>query len=142
MSLYNMIHGVNKLAGLVMIVLGKKATDFGRFRDAGFDNGRMFVRTRCGGGNREGYQHVFDAISLHPLYLADEDDDFDSTFATFYFKIPARSEYVIEGMEAEGIPPESKSAVWELLDLMRDSPPAPTLYEMTMGAIEKLRVAK
>ena len=57
------------------------------------------VHTRNGGGNRECYcgrdRHdddclapVIDALQSHPLHLHDEDDDFDPTYADFWFRIP------------------------------------------------------
>lgn len=55
------------------------------------------VHTRQGGGNRECYCDDYeshedyclsennDGMTKHPNYLSDADDDYDSTYATFYF---------------------------------------------------------
>lgn len=55
------------------------------------------VSTRQGGGNRECWCDDYDnheeyclsknndELTSHPNYLSDEDDDFDSTYATFYY---------------------------------------------------------
>ncbi|HXU26266.1 MAG TPA: hypothetical protein VN698_03475, partial [Bacteroidia bacterium] len=51
-------------------------------------NGYLQVYTRCGGGNRESCQHVFDEIAKHPLYSHNADDDYDTTYCTFFFNIP------------------------------------------------------
>ena len=92
--------------------MGLKEGDFYRFRDCYLDeSGRIAVYTRGGGGNREcfcedyepekmtdeslGEKHNPGCVSVmqsknrkHPDYLTDDDDDFDCTYATFYFKVP------------------------------------------------------
>jgi hypothetical protein len=84
--------------------------DVARFRDAWVEKGEtgpvIAIYTRQGGGNRECYcrdipeefaeQHFpsrcsaacNEALAAHPLYLRDADDEFDSTYATFYFRAP------------------------------------------------------
>jgi hypothetical protein len=77
----------------------------GRYRDAWVeaqgDVPTIRVHTRNGGGNRECWNdacddmadvHVEDclcwaiaSLQAHPWYVRDEDDDFDSTYADFYF---------------------------------------------------------
>jgi hypothetical protein len=88
MSLYNMMFGINKAAPMVLAVLGLKPDDFPRFRDAMFMEESIVVRTRAGGGNREEYQGDLDGLSQHPLWLKDEDDDFDSTYCDIHFSYP------------------------------------------------------
>lgn len=56
-------------------------------------DGHIHVYTRTGGGNREYYENCTDGPSNNDLravggYVADEDDDFDCTFATFRFAAP------------------------------------------------------
>jgi len=48
----------------------------------------IVIHTRNGGGNREDYQWVFDEMSTHPWYSHNTDEDYDSTYANIYFKIP------------------------------------------------------
>lgn len=78
----------------------------GRFRDCWLEkHGDLTVialYTRNGGGNREHYSDDTEAgpgcdctgctatygLPSHPLYLGDEDMEFDSTYATFYFRLP------------------------------------------------------
>lgn len=102
MSLYNMLFGNNPLAGTVLSALNLSPNDIPRFRDAYYDadEDQLVVYTRTGGGNREyygepggydneGYEGPFNSdLEAHPEYIRDEDDDFDSTYAYFYFKIP------------------------------------------------------
>jgi hypothetical protein len=88
MSMYNMMFGQNPASSAILATLGLTQGDVGRFRDCFIANGEIAVYTRNGGGNREDYQEVFDTLSKHPCYLRDEDDDYDSTYATIYFKFP------------------------------------------------------
>ena len=88
MSLYNLMFGKNKAGGAILATLGLTENDTGRFRDCFVANGEIAVYTRNGGGNREAYQDVFDALSNHPCYIRDEDDTFDNTYATIFFKFP------------------------------------------------------
>lgn len=89
MSMYNMVFGVSGAAPLLLGALGLTEEQCGRFRDCYLtEAGEIAVYTRNGGGNREAYQDVIDALARHPCYLRDEDDDFDSTYATIYFRVP------------------------------------------------------
>lgn len=88
MSLYNMVFGQNSASSAILATLGLTPGECGRFRDCFVSNGEIAIYTRNGGGNREDYQPVFDALSGHPCYLRDEDDGFDCTYATIYFKFP------------------------------------------------------
>lgn len=101
-GLYNSIFGVDQRAGLMLHVLGLTKKDFGRFRDAYPDAKHIVVYTRCGGGNRRDYQEVFDKMREHPLYCYEQDDDFDCTYCSFYFKHPKGAEDILKFM-AEGI---------------------------------------
>lgn len=103
MSLYNMIGGVSPLASAVLHLLDLDQDDFGRFRDAWFEGDHMIVRTRTGGGNRDDYEATIEELSEHPLFVSEEDDDFDSTYMTFTFDFP---EGVLEKLKAE-LPPEA-----------------------------------
>ena len=92
MSLYNMLFGQNPASGFLLASLNKTSDEFGRFRDAYYektdDGGKIIVYTRCGGGNREYYQEVFDEMETHPLFIKEYDDDFDCTYAYFEFNAP------------------------------------------------------
>lgn len=88
MSLYNLLHGVNPDTETLLNVLGYTTGDFGRFRNVYVQDGFIIVHTRCGGGNREDYSEVFSMAEDHPWYSHDQDDDFDSTYADIFFKLP------------------------------------------------------
>lgn len=99
MGLYNMIFGHNDSAGEILPALGLTPSDIGRYRDCWVTpEGEIAVYTRMGGGNRECwckdgqehecYQPQIQALQSHPLYLRDEDDGYDRTYATFYFRAP------------------------------------------------------
>lgn len=88
MSLYNLVFGQNANAGNLLEILGKDSQDFGRFRDVFVENGYIVVYTRCGGGNREYNEEVFEEMANHPWYSHDEDDDYDCTYCSFYFTVP------------------------------------------------------
>ena len=90
MSFYNMLCSTNPAAGRLLAAINLKADDVPRIRDV-FVNPEMTevtVHTRTGGGNREAYEAENDALCAHPLYLRDSDDDFDSTYADFVFRLP------------------------------------------------------
>lgn len=88
MSLYNMLFGRNGQSDLLLAVIGLKQVDIERFRDCHVeDEGKAIsVYARTGGGNRADYPQV--TLYSNPLFVRTEDDDFDSTYATFYFRVP------------------------------------------------------
>lgn len=98
--MYNMLFGENDVAGILLSILGKTREDFGRFRDAYLseDGHRIIVYTRCGGGNREGYPEVFEAMSAHPQFITDYDDEFDCTYCSFEFSVPQEFLLTCEGL--------------------------------------------
>lgn len=114
MSLYNMLHGVNPQAGVVLHLLGKTTEDFGRFRDAYITDTHLVVHTRCGGGNRESYEDVFVEMSEHPLYSYDQDDDFDCTYCDFYFTHPPSVAHVLKAIAKEN-PQATPAEKWQNL---------------------------
>ena len=117
MSLYNALFGVNPLAAIVVEALG--ATNLiPRFRDAYFDadENRLVIFTRTGGGNRdyydsrdgegaeEGYEGPFnDDLRALPTFLYDEDDDFDCTYASFYFSVPEAYKPIFDTLRNLGL---------------------------------------
>ncbi|MCX5137640.1 hypothetical protein OOK06_36845 [Streptomyces sp. NBC_00340] len=105
MSMYNLVaaDGHQYARGTVLLA-ALDSPNVGRFRDAWVEKGEdgepvIAIYTRNGGGNRECWcdEHpedgclaaTIEALEGHPLYLRDADDDFDSTYATFYFRTPA-----------------------------------------------------
>lgn len=114
MGLYNALFGVNDEAGNLVKLLRVAMADFEapRFRDCYFDGTYIVVHTRTGGGNRDYYESAESCRDNYPEYFGkdtadapsgpwnddlrkhswfshDADDDFDSTYADFYFTPPA-----------------------------------------------------
>lgn len=89
MSLYNMLFGQNPQADLLLAVIGLRTTDVQRFRDvhASDDGTSISVYTRTGGGNREGYPNL--AMRSKAGWRGSVDDDYDSTYCTDEFAVPA-----------------------------------------------------
>lgn len=128
MSLYNMIHGVNAMAPLLMGMLGlKSSADVPRFRDCYWNGKHIVLYTRTGGGNRDCYEHPerhrhncgSDCKCKGPYnsdlrslagFEYDEDDDFDCTYASFYFTPQPPFAEALKLLAAEDATPEQK---WE-----------------------------
>jgi hypothetical protein len=107
MSMYDLVAGdghQRDRGALLLGILGNP--DPGRFRDAWVekaDDGQpvIAIYTRNGGGNRECCCDEGDhaehgpctalagrQFAEHPLHIRNADDDFDSTYATYYFRTP------------------------------------------------------
>lgn len=113
MSLYNMLFGENaSQKEFLFSLLGKTSGDFGRYRDIYVTDEHIVVHTRCGGGNREDYEDVFEEMSSHPLYDYDQDDDFDCTYADIYFRHPEQYRDLLKEMAVGTVTPSEK---WKIL---------------------------
>ena len=112
MSMYRAIFGESTERDRLLKLLNLTQNDFYRYRDCYLtEDGKIAVYTRGGGDNRECL--CFDSFftpekdqpkdgehrsgcvveiqeknRTHSWYDYDEDDDYDCTYATFYFKIP------------------------------------------------------
>jgi hypothetical protein len=92
--MYNMVFGENRMGPAILATLGLSTGDFMRYRDCHVANGKIAVYTRMGGNNREMWRDEatnedrYDKLTSHKHYLDDQDDDFDNTYATFYFGFP------------------------------------------------------
>jgi hypothetical protein len=103
-----MLAGYNPSTEQIMNLLDLTPGDFGRYRDVYIQEGYIVVHTRCGGGNRDDYEDMFDEVSIHPWYSHDEDCDFDSTYADIYFKLPEDEVKSVAGLLDAGQPPQEK----------------------------------
>jgi hypothetical protein len=105
LSLYNLLNGVNPNARNILQALDLDPHQIERFRDASFgkDGDQHILRIFCrtGGGNRSDYPNTI--LTSHPSYLRDHDDDYDPTYAHYYFKIP---QDVLDQLAAQGLTPE------------------------------------
>ena len=99
MSLYNMVCGNNPLFQLFLAIVKVPFEIIPRFRDLYLvlENGKplVVIYTRTGGGNRGAYLEANGALAAHPNYFKDCDDDFDSTFAHWYFHVPPEREKIV-----------------------------------------------
>lgn len=143
MSFYNLIHGVDPLAGVLMAMLGAQPAGIPRFRDCWFDGEHIVIHTRTGGGNRDYYESEESCLENYPDrfedgeeapsgpwnedvrslpgFVRDEDDDYDSTYANFFFTVPERFA--------------------PLLDKLRSMAKKETQGERWEAAIERVRTA-
>ena len=116
MGLYNIVVGdghENERGAFLLAVLGNP--EVGRFRDAWVEKGEdgepvIAIHTRTGGGNREAYAAQNDGLAAHPLYLRDEDDSFDSTYATWYFRTPPEHR---DALAATAVDPVNMGERWQ-----------------------------
>ena len=113
MSLFNNLFGFNENALRLLEIIGLDPNNIPRFRDCFYDTEKKLicVHTRTGGGNREEYETENDELAKHPLYSYDDDDDFDSTYANFYFNAPPEFLEEVNGIEPSLLPKEK----WDLL---------------------------
>ena len=90
MSLYNMMNGFNPACVFIMPMLGRKQTEWPRFRDCWVtEEGNIAIYTRVGGGNRNcGYGE--EQLYEDPNFLKTYDDEYDNTYATYEFKVPEK----------------------------------------------------
>lgn len=90
MSLYNMINGFNPACMLIMPMLGRKQDEYPRFRDCFVtEENNIAIYTRVGGGNR-GCGYGEEELYKDENFLTTYDDGFDSTYATYEFKVPEK----------------------------------------------------
>jgi len=153
MSMYNMLFGVERTAGAVLELLGKTSNDVPRFRDAYLtwaDDAKtdpvMVIHTRTGGGNRDYYDSEARRRAESPEdftegtppptgpwnadlrgwpgYRYDVDDDFDSTYADFYFDVPASARDAVVGfLQENGQPATPREKFDALMAAMKAATP-------------------
>lgn len=63
--------------------------------------GMTLFHTRTGGGNREYHEEENEELTKIPGYLYGEDDDFDSTYANFYYSYPEEFKTELEILEKD-----------------------------------------
>lgn len=140
MSLYNKLFGTDVMADVLLACLGLDRSRVPRFRDCYTMEGQIVIYTRTGGGNRDFYDSEASCRAEYPEYfdgkddpsgpwnadlqalqnyLYDEDDGFDSTYASFYFSIPDEYKDEIAAMSS-GKEPVTPSEKWkELLESLQ-----------------------
>jgi len=140
MSLYNLVHGVNSLAGYLLGLLGLSttATSTGRFRDCYLQrnpNGvlEIHVFTRNGGGNRPDFVAVTNALRAHPHLIRDADESHDSTYAVYVFGVPMQALTRLESLvaaEPTTIPKSPSERFQEMLTKIQTQPDDPEVQRI------------
>jgi hypothetical protein len=98
----------------ILNAIGIKYEDIPRPRGVGIDNGKILIHTRTGGGNRESYEEQNNFLASNKYYLSDEDEEFDCTYANFWFKIPeelTEELLKLENKEAKAILGDTVNAI-------------------------------
>lgn len=130
-NLYNIMHGENQFANVLLFSLGFTSKDqIPRYRDCWFDGEFIVVYTRTGGGNRLFYDSEESCRENYPAdfmsvehespkgpwnsdlrnnnnYVKDC-DDFDATYAKFYFSIPESLKEIISQVEIQSLTPQDR----------------------------------
>ena len=158
MSLYNMLFGVNPSAGVLLGMLGTDIGGVPRFRDCYLSGDNIVIHTRTGGGNRDYYDSLESRLDEYPEseydgpfnadlrtlpnYLRDRDDDFDSTYADFYFSIPEKFKAEVEILRDMGGERDPGQAWQDLFTKLhsgdKDDPDVQRVLTAAAPIIEKL----
>lgn len=131
MSLYNLLHGTNPFAGMLLAGLGTHPGAIPRFRDCYIEDGKIVIHTRTGGGNRDYYENLERRLDSYgvdeegndegpwnddlrdlPGFVSDDDDSFDSTYANFRFDPPSELAELVAMLDGQTPPPAEK---WQKL---------------------------
>ncbi len=133
MSLYSALFGQNVLAPILLSILGTTREQVPRFRDCflavdGNDLTGIAIYTRTGGGNRPFYESAESQVAQYgsdlrvpegpfnadlrklPGFLYDLDDEYDNTYATFFYAIPDEVRPMLDVLASTGIGNEKKPA--------------------------------
>lgn len=115
MSLYNILNGFDPDCVLLMPMLGRKQNEYPRFRDCFLsdDKKHIVIYTRVGGNNRNsGFNE--DVLYKDPNFVRTWDDDFDSTYGYYEFRVPKEwepdFEKIVSG-DIESVSEECKNLV-------------------------------
>ena len=106
--------GVNPASAVILKTIGIDVNEVARFRDVYFEDGQIVLHTRTGGGNRDDYAGSNQELQDNEFYIHDEDDDFDSTYANFYFRFPDEYAADLKAL-AESLDNHTPSEKWKLL---------------------------
>jgi hypothetical protein len=124
MNLYNALFGVDAGYPYYLGMLGLRTDDFGRFRDAYLneDGTEVIVLTRCGGGNRDDYQWMFDSMETHPQFICEFDDSFDCTYAYIKFSVPEIHKKLCQALATRMPTPDIKKRLDDLMTKIKTMP--------------------
>lgn len=132
MSMYSLVFGKSEWPTEIMRMFGLTPEMIGRYRDHWIERDPtmenaliLAVYTRNGGGNREDYAEQIGQMQALATYVSDEDDTFDSTYATFRFRMSRQAmESWLTDLDHAEIDPSV--TVDKVLDqLFKDAEPTP-----------------
>jgi len=162
MGLYNMLFGQNPLSPAVLGLVDLDQQAVGRFRDCWVERRAggyvVCVYTRNGGGNRDHYSDTQAAgttctctgciatyrLPAHPLYLGDDDEEDDQTYATFEFRVPKEREGLAEGLVTEPedrLPEEKWKQLFELFEKHPEDPQVQQIMRRMDPVLQRLKLA-
>lgn len=143
MSLYNMLFGKNPFHKILLQALDISEGDVPRFRDCYLteDGSKIAVYTRTGGGNRPDYETENSWMQNVFGFISDCDDDFDCTYATFFYEIPEAFKPMIEtlqNMGAEDNPQEKFQQLIADMDAKKETPETKRALEVGRSIFEQM----
>lgn len=141
MSLYNMIHGENPFAPLLLAILGLTRDQVPRYRDCFWDGEHVVVYTRTGGGNRPDYVDGNAMMANQPGYIRDADDDFDNTYASFLYNMPPGFEWFKDWAKAATPPKERWETFFQKMATNPSDPQVMRVNEQMKPLFDKIRDA-
>lgn len=121
-GLYNVLFGRHAGADDLLKLLGITQDDVPRYRSCFWDGEHIVIHTRTGGGNREDYEDGNDWLTLLPGYVRNDDDDFDCTYANFYYTPPAEALEALKSLPPAVTPAEQWKALFAVMDAARAKP--------------------
>ena len=150
MSLYNLLHGINPFSKFYTDLLGLDMARIPRFRDtyleADNQETRIVIHTRTGGGNRETFSDHNKYLTENPNYLFDRDDDFDRTYANWFFKIPEEAKNMMVSIIEKDLRKAPKEQWQDLIKKMNekntDDPKVKHALEVGKEIFDKLGLIK
>ncbi len=147
MSMYNMMHGTNPHAALLLAMLGfsNPSEQIPRLRDCYVDDdGHIVVFTRTGGGNRPDYAEQNATLEARTGFLRTEDWATDTTFAKWVYAAPEGSEKLVRQLADTGArsdPTEKFEALIADMQAGATKPSTRQALERAKPLMEQLRTA-
>ena len=84
-----MVNEFNPACIFIMPMLGRRDTEYPRFRDCFVEDGKIAIFTRVGGNNRDcGFGE--EELYADPNFVSTYDDEEDSTYGTYLFNGPEK----------------------------------------------------
>lgn len=139
MSLYSQLFDENSSADIYLSMLELRRDMFGRYRDIFLNNDgtEAIVYTRVGGDNRSDWMDHIDVIRGHKYYIKDYDDDYDSTYAYFVFRIPEKFHHITKPMATGNDPLTIKEKFDKEMKEMED--PNSEAYKRAMKIAKQIQ---